>query len=816
MEKIVHGESTGPAGGANRLRTSLRWYERIQTRIVALFLALLLLVQAISFSLIRHSIDSNALASIDEQLSVGERVFDTVLTQRARNLADETLLLASDYGLRAAVASDDKDTIVSALANHGQRIGARVAFLTDRDFRIKAATRPDAEGFSKRLQLSANTLQGSEPHPIVVLDGRPFLLVQAPVKAPLLLGWVAMAFPIDRELLDEARKVLSLEAVLVRQSGATSWQVLETTRLMREATSDLEKRLNAAPGAVQHAFSMRGYDEEYTGHFVQLARDGDQLVGVLLLRSVTEAVAPYRNLQITLLILTITGVIAFGVGSVMTARRIAGPIQELSKAASELARGDYATPVTGGGRDEIGGLAYALEEMRQAIGGREQKILRLAYWDPLTNLPNRAQFVERVKEATDGDGKQVGVCAVLMLDLDRFKQVNEILGQPFGDRLLQRVALRLSGECLDRGDLLARLGGDEFAMLVLGADEAAAEAKARRVLHAFELAFAVGDQNVDIGAGIGFALFPEDGDDANDLLKHAEVAMYAAKRKKSGPIRYSSALDSTSEASLTLMSDLRRAVIHDELRLFLQPKARLHDGSIVGFEALLRWQHPQRGLLAPIEFIPFAEQTGFIRSISAWVLERGIAWLAQRAATASGLCLSVNLSTRDLLDPDLSAHIDALLRRYAVAAQRLCLEITESSIMDDARRSQATLQQLHDLGVQLSIDDFGTGYSSLAYLKQLNVDELKIDRSFVLAMEGDAGNAKIVRSTIDLGHNLGLRVVAEGIESERAWFLLREWGCDEAQGYLIGKPAPAHLAMDRRLTFRFSADDGERVASAFQ
>ena len=578
MEKIVHGESTWPSGGSNRLRTSLRWYERIQTRIVALFLALLLLVQAISFSLIRHSIDSNALASIDEQLSVGERVFDTVLTQRARNLADETLLLASDYGLRAAVASDDKDTIVSALANHGQRIGARVAFLTDRDFRIKAATRPDAEGFSKRLQLSANTLQGSEPHPIVVLDGRPFLLVQAPVKAPLLLGWVAMAFPIDRELLDEARKVLSLEAVLVRQSGATSWQVLETTRLMREATSDLEKRLNAAPGAVQHAFSMRGDDEEYTGHFVQLARDGDQLVGVLLLRSVTEAVAPYRNLQITLLILTITGVIAFGVGSVMTARRIAGPIQELSKAASELARGDYATPVTGGGRGEIGGLAYALEEMRQAIGGREQKILRLAYWDPLTNLPNRAQFVERVKEATDGDGKQAGGCAVLMLDLDRFKQVNEILGQPFGDRLLQRVALRLSGECLDRGDLLARLGGDEFAMLVLGADEAAAEAKARRVLHAFELAFAVGDQNVDIGAGIGFALFPEDGNNANDLLKHAEVAMYAAKRKKSGPIRYSSALDSTSEASLTLMSDLRRA--------------RLESRSLEAYEKL--WPDPQQ------------------------------------------------------------------------------------------------------------------------------------------------------------------------------------------------------------------------------
>jgi EAL domain-containing protein (putative c-di-GMP-specific phosphodiesterase class I) len=264
------------------------------------------------------------------------------------------------------------------------------------------------------------------------------------------------------------------------------------------------------------------------------------------------------------------------------------------------------------------------------------------------------------------------------------------------------------------------------------------------------------------------------------------------------------------------MSDLRRAVVQDELRLFLQPKARLCDGWIVGFEALLRWQHPHRGLLPPSDFIPFAEQTGFIRSISAWVLERGVAWLAQRDATASDVCLSVNLSTRDLLDPDLSAHIGALLRRYAVGAHRLCLEITESSIMDDARRSQATLQQLHDLGVRLSIDDFGTGYSSLAYLKQLNVDELKIDRSFVLGMERDAGNAKIVRSTIDLGHNLGLRVVAEGIESERAWCLLREWGCDEAQGYLIGKPAPAHLAMDGRRAFEFAVDEGQPIAGVLQ
>jgi diguanylate cyclase (GGDEF)-like protein len=523
---------------------------------------------------------------------------------------------------------------------------------------------------------------------------------------------------------------------------------------------------------------------------MRLTGDDDHEVGVLLLRSVTEALAPYRRMQLTLLALALAGVAVFAAGSVLTARQIAVPIQDLSSAASSLAQGDYATPVPVRGGDEVGQLAHAFEEMRLAIRAREENITRLAYWDPLTGLPNRARFHEVVRAAMEGER-----CAILLLDLDRFKQVNDVLGPSFGDRVLVRVAERLSAECLEGADVLARLGGDEFAVLVPGAGAPEAEAKAIRILASFDLAFSVDGHAVDLGAGIGYSLCPEHGRSGEELLPRAEIAMYAAKQRRNGPVRYSDALDTSSEASLTLMTQLRKALQENELRLYLQPKARLRDGQILGAEALVRWMHPQRGLIAPVEFIPFAEQTGFIREITRWMLERGVQWLAG-PARGEGYCLSVNLSTRDLLDTELAQRVSGLLARHGVDAGRLCLEITESAIMDDPRRAQSTLGQLHALGVRLSIDDFGTGYSSLAYLRELEVDELKIDRSFVSKLEESAGDAKIVRSTIDLGHNLGLSVVAEGIENARVWRLLRDWGCDEAQGYAIGRPGPAEDFVD--------------------
>ena len=300
----------------------------------------------------------------------------------------------------------------------------------------------------------------------------------------------------------------------------------------------------------------------------------------------------------------------------------------------------------------------------------------------------------------------------------------------------------------------------------------------------------IDEQMVDCSAGLGIVLAPEHGTEPEALLGQVEVAMYEAKRRLAGVLVYQPSMDSRSSVSLSLLSELRRAVLGNELRLFLQPKVGLKSGRVLGAEALVRWVDPARGMVPPMQFIPFAEQTGFIREITRWMLATGVREMARWAERGQPLKLSINLSTRDLLDVDLVERVDSLLRLHDVPAGRLCLEITESAIMDDPTRALQTLQRLSELGVQLSIDDFGTGYSSLAYLKRLPVDELKIDRSFVMGMERDLDDARIVRSTIGLAHTLGLTVVAEGVENPKLMAMLEHLGCDEAQGYGIARPMP--------------------------
>jgi diguanylate cyclase (GGDEF)-like protein len=432
----------------------------------------------------------------------------------------------------------------------------------------------------------------------------------------------------------------------------------------------------------------------------------------------------------------------------------------------------------------VGALARAFEQMRGSIGQQQRQIRQLAYWDRLTGLPNRVQFRDAVQQHIAAGG----ALAVVMLDLDRFKHVNDVLGYAFGDRLLQGVAERLQ-HVVRPGDVVARLGGDEFALLLPGADAALAQGVATRIAAAFEEPLTLDDQRVDLSAGLGIACGPEHATDADTLLSRAEVAMYAAKRRTAGAQLYHASLDNGSAQTLSLLSELRRAVDNDELRLFLQPKVALATGALVGAEALVRWQHPQRGLVPPMQFIPFAEQTGFVRQLTLWVFEetaRSLPVLAELGIER----VSINLSTRDLMDGELPDKLEAILQRHGVRAEAFCLEITESAIMDDPARAEATLNRLAARGYKLSIDDFGTGYSSLAYLKRLPVQELKIDKSFVMGMEREEGDAKIVRSTIDLAHNLGLSVVAEGVENAAIQQRLAEQGCDEAQGYHLSRPVP--------------------------
>ena len=764
-----------------------RW--GLSSRIAALSLLLLLLVQAAVFSVVSISIDQSARHQVAQELVVGERVWRRLLDQNAQKLGQGASLLAADFGFRSAVNSGDTETIRSALENNGARIGATVTALMDTSMALRAVGAGlNAAELAPMVRQLAGPLSRDPQGSQIGLVGRvPYQFVMVPLRAPVAVGWVLMGFPISQKLVDDMRAISDLHLALYSQPGGENATVAVTT-----LSADALLTLQAIAGDV-HELPVSG--DRLIARFVKLD-SGAGGVHTLLLRSVNDVVAPFRQAQVALAWITALGVVLFGVGSVFAARRVTTPLRALVDATKTLGQGHYDMPMAHLDRhDEIGNLAKAFDAMRISIGARQAEVRRLAYWDRLTGLPNRVRFREAVRQEIESLGAVAemgkGEVAVVMLDIDRFKHVNDVLGYSFGDWLLVAVAKRLTQQDLISGDMVARMGGDEFAVMLTQSDAQAAVAVAQRIAKAFERPLAFHDQTVDLSASIGIACWPQHATDADALLSRAEVAMYGAKKKATGIQLYDPAADAASTQTLSLLSELRHALDHGELRLFLQPKIALADSAIVAAEALVRWEHPQRGLVQPLEFIAFAEQTGFVRDLTLWMFEQvgRLHQGLQRGGTP--LRISINLSTRDLLDPEFPSRLAAILARNGVSARGFCLEITESAIMDDPQRAQTTLNRLSELGFKLSIDDFGTGYSSLAYLKRLPVDELKIDKSFVMNMENDEDDAKIVRSTIDLAHNLGLTVVAEGVENALIWGKLKELACDEAQGYFMARPMPA-------------------------
>jgi diguanylate cyclase (GGDEF)-like protein/PAS domain S-box-containing protein len=425
-------------------------------------------------------------------------------------------------------------------------------------------------------------------------------------------------------------------------------------------------------------------------------------------------------------------------------------------------------------------------EKTQVVSLRHQ-----ATHDPLTGLPNRTLLFDALDAAITAARDENTMLALLLMDLDRFKEVNDTFGHHFGDALLRQVAFRLQNQ-LRGNDMVARLGGDEFAMISPGiADAHAAALIARRILNALELPFVVEGQVLDVGASIGIALYPTHGTDVRALLRGADVAMYAAKENQSGYSFHQRQTGTRTPDQLALVAELRVAIEREQLELYYQPKLHLRSGLMTRAEVLLRWNHPTRGFLTPSQFIPLAERTGLIRPLSSWLLDRALEQCRKWQDAGAPVHVAVNISAKSLLDQNLPQKVQAALDRWNVDPRFLKLEITESSIMADPAHALAILAMLQSMGVRLSMDDFGTGYSSLTHLRELPIDEIKIDKSFVAQMTTSEADAAIVRTVIHLAHDLGKQVCAEGVEDEATWRMLRELECDLAQGFWIARPMPA-------------------------
>jgi diguanylate cyclase (GGDEF)-like protein len=415
--------------------------------------------------------------------------------------------------------------------------------------------------------------------------------------------------------------------------------------------------------------------------------------------------------------------------------------------------------------------------------------------DSLTGLTNRTLFHDRLTQAIAVAGREGTHQVVMMLmDLDHFKEINDTLGHPAGDEVLIEVARRLQ-QVPRNTDTLARLGGDEFGLLLPQVSDGhrTAEKIAKQIQQAFVAPYLSEDNELFLGASIGIAIYPEHGDDVATLMSRADVAMYGTKNTESGYMFYDSGLDPYAQHHLQLSGDLRHALERNELVLHYQPKIDLRSGSVMGAEALIRWQHPVQGMISPDNFIPLAERTGLIRPITDWVIDTAVKQNVAWRAAGYDLQIAVNVSARSFQNTKLVDHIKHVLKNQNMQAMSLEIEITENSLMTDIINITKMLKQISDLGVTIAIDDFGTGYSSLAYLKTMPLHTLKIDKSFVIDMSSDENDAVIVRSTIDLAHNLGLGVVAEGIENDETLAMLIELGCDGAQGYHFSKPQPSDI-----------------------
>jgi diguanylate cyclase (GGDEF)-like protein/PAS domain S-box-containing protein len=466
-----------------------------------------------------------------------------------------------------------------------------------------------------------------------------------------------------------------------------------------------------------------------------------------------------------------------GVSRELVGQRQDGSVFPMELAISEMVMDDS--------RYFIGIMRDITERMEHIAQLKHQ-----ALHDALTGLPNRTLLADRLDQAIRTANRERKQLALVIMDLDHFKEINDSLGHENGDRVLQDVAHRMK-KVLRSSDTVARLGGDEFAVLLPSTDVERASQLCAKLLYVLEQPFELDGHTFLMAASIGISLFPDHGSDVNSLMRRADVAMYVAKRSRRGYAVYESTQDQHSLYSLSLMSDLRAAIENDQLVLCYQPVINLQTHRVSGIEALARWHHPKHGLLYPDEFIPLAEQTGLIRTLTLWVLKHATEQSREWSKAGIELRVAVNLSVRNLHDPHFPDQVADIIANGGVQLSRLRLEITETAIMSDPARALQILNHMGAMGVKISIDDYGTGYSSLSYLKQLPVDELKIDKSFVMGIIEDDNDAVIVRSTIDLAHNIGLKVVAEGVENQVVYNLLSGLHCDAAQGYYMGEAMSA-------------------------
>ena len=734
----------------------------LRHRIALLYAGLFAVVLTVMMVLVSVGIERFGENAASRDLAANARVFNEILDLRTRQMNNSAEVLARDFGFREAVALGDAPTVASALRSLRSRSKTSAAFVVGLDGSIVTdgtSEAPPVEDIWYALD------EGQQSGVIRIGDG----LAQAaasPIEVPNLIGWLVLAQPLDRR---EMARLSELAA------GDIEGEVHAQSELS-EAISDLRI------GTVAKIDDTHGL---YHVSVLPTLQRG--LEPRLVLRnSLGAALAQYRGLELLLVLVGLAGLVLAIFMGMRVARGITGPLSRLDEAVRRFAQGDghVSVPET---YDEVGRLGGSFNRMVSAIEEREREIIHVGLHDGLTELPNRKLFTEQLAHALRGR-KEDQRLLIAYCDLDDFKVVNDAFGHPAGDALLCAVANNLRKSLPDAQ--IARLGGDEFAILLTENDPAAdLLPAARRIRDALCQTVDLPERSIDVSASIGIAVAPGDGDSGIDLIKHADLALYRAKKGGKCDFHFfEPSLDEQARRRREIEHDLRMAVKLGQFELHFQPLYSLDEDRLKGFEALIRWHHPDRGMVSPAEFIPLAEETGLIVQIGEWVVHE-----ACRAASTwpDQLSVAVNISPKQFLSPGLSSTILQAIGNAGLAPERLELEITESIFIADIERTLGMLHSLRDLGVRIALDDFGTGYSSLSYLRSFPFDKVKIDQSFVrdLTVAGNNAHA-VIRAITTLADALGMETLAEGVESDEQFDILRAEGCRYVQGYLLSRPLP--------------------------
>ncbi len=771
-------------------------FHRLRTRLTVLYAGLFAIAMLAIAAALYVVVEHNAETQVRHELAASGTVFDRLWTQRTSQLRDSAGLLARDYGFRSAVATHDRRTVESALANLRARLGLRMAFIIDIDGVVTGIDDAKLKAQASPLVIA---LDNGVAAGVMTLGEAPRHIVAAPIMAPALSGWVVFSSDLDR------REMHSLEKLSAIPLSAAVYQRRADGRWATDDSTDVDTRgalLDGNGAAFDHMLAVGApmMIDGPRGMAMALAKSLPTMPGtppalLLLQYPMARALAAYRPLQLAIALLGLATLSLVILATWRMARSITQPISLLDDAARRLADGDSAT-IVAAGDDEIGRLAVTFNRMAGEIAERERRITHLAFNDALTGLSNRALFQQHFEHQLRLAERREGGVALLCLDLDDFKSVNDTLGHPIGDEMLKLVAQRLVG-AVDDG-FVARLGGDEFVVVLSREDGRAGiepvEAHARRLLDVLAAPARIAGHEVIPHASIGIALSPADGDDPETLLRNVDLALYRAKEAgRNSYCFFEPSLNARAQARRAMEIDLRRAIERGEFRLHYQPLFDLAKERVGAFEALIRWEHPTRGLVPPLDFIPVAEETGLIVPIGAWVMQEAC---RQAAHWPDHVRVAVNVSTVQFRRPGLGETVIHALQSSGLSPNRLEVEITESIFLESSEQTLRLLHSLRALGVRVALDDFGTGYSSLSYLQSFPFDKIKIDRSFIVDLQTRAGAGAIVRAITDLAAALGMETTAEGVEDHGQLAELRTHGCTSAQGYLFSKPVTASEATE--------------------